>query len=81
MSNVDSMRGLFNKGRRMFPTGIVCIGCGSVIGTIISPVLADPSLQAACLDCVNKATKSLGHPARTDTDWKRVISKLMGDLD
>jgi hypothetical protein len=61
-----------------FPVGIVCMGCGSVMGTMFSPVLPSPTLKAACLNCVSKASKKLGRVPTSEADWRRIAAALKG---
>lgn len=61
------------------PLGMVCIKCGSVIGSIISSNADQlPKLEIACAHCIGAASRKTGVVPSSEENWQTVIAELKG---
>ncbi len=63
-----------------WPTGLVCVKCGGVFGTLLKPNSDDlvkagvRKIEAICSACIGKLSKEKSITPRTPDDWRRLLA-------
>ena len=62
------------------PLGMVCKGCGDVIGSIIAPDVNElpQAMEFACVKCIGAARQKIGVVPDSAETWAKVVAEIRG---